>query len=208
MTQKRAIQIRAADDLDTLLKKVRRCRVCESLPLGPNPILQAGADARILIVGQAPGRLAHERGLPFDDPSGNRLRNWLGVDAQSFYDPADFALLPMGFCFPGSGAGGDLPPQPECAETWRAALLDRLPNIRLTLVIGQYAHDWHLGESRGRTLSETVRNWQAFWPDVLPMPHPSPRNNRWLKQNSFFEADVVPVLRTRVQELLAGALHE
>lgn len=196
------IRVRAADDLTQVLRKVRRCTLCEALPLGPNPILQASASARILIAGQAPGRRAHERGLPFDDPSGTRLRDWLGVDREQFYDPELFAIIPMGFCFPGTGSAGDLPPRPECAPAWRAPLLERLPHIALTLVIGQFAHRWHLGDACGASLSETVRNWEAFWPRVLPMPHPSPRNNRWLKQNPFFAEDVLPVLRARVRELI------
>lgn len=196
------IRVRSSTKLDGLLRKVRRCDICSELPLGPNPILQASSEARILIAGQAPGRRAHERGLPFDDPSGDRLRDWLGVDRDAFYDAQRFAMLPMGFCFPGTGTGGDLPPRPVCAETWRAHLLQRLPNIALTLVIGQYAHSWHLGDQQGKRLSDTVRNWQAFWPELLPMPHPSPRNNRWLRQNPFFEAEVIPQLRARVKELL------
>jgi len=196
------IRVRASEDLPTLLRRVRRCTICPSLPLGPKPILQAGAQSKILIVGQAPGRITHGKGLPFDDVSGDRLRDWLGVDRETFYDAKHFAMLPMGFCYPGTGKGGDLPPRPECAENWRQPLLDRLPGIRLTLVIGQYAHTWHLGNRCGRTLSDTVADWQSFWPDTLPMPHPSPRNNRWLRQNAFFEADVIPLLRARVRELL------
>jgi uracil-DNA glycosylase len=197
------IRVRASEDLPTLVRRVRRCTICPALPLGPKPILQAGDRSKILVVGQAPGRITHAKGLPFDDVSGDRLRDWLGVDRETFYDAEHFAMLPMGFCYPGTGKGGDLPPRPECAENWRRPLLDRLSGIRLTLVIGQYAHAWHLGERCGRTLSATVADWQSFWPDTLPMPHPSPRNNRWLRQNAFFEADVVPVLRTRVRELLS-----
>lgn len=196
------VRVRASEDLPTLMRRVRRCTICQALPLGPNPILQADARARILVVGQAPGRITHGKGLPFDDVSGERLRDWLGVDRDAFYDPTLFAMLPMGFCFPGTGKGGDLPPRPECAENWRQPLLDRLPDIRLTLVIGRYAHDWHLGERCGRTLGETVANWRSFWPELLPMPHPSPRNNRWLRLNPFFETEVVPELRVRVGELV------
>ena len=198
-----AIRVPATDSLAALVNRVRRCRVCEGLPLGPKPILQAGESARILVVGQAPGRITHGRGLPFDDVSGERLRDWLGVDRDTFYDSNLFAMLPMGFCYPGKGKGGDLPPRPECAANWRKPLLDRLPNIELTLVIGQYAQAWHLGEQCGRTLKETVANWEAFWPSILPMPHPSPRNNRWLRDNAFFEADVVPALQRRVRSLIA-----
>lgn len=198
------IRIRSTEDLPALSRRVQDCRLCADLPLGPRPIFQAGRSARILIAGQAPGRITHQKGLPFDDVSGDRLRDWLGVDRETFYNPDLFAMLPMGFCFPGTGKGGDLPPRPECAATWRQPLLDRLPAIELTLVIGQYAQNWHLGDDCGRTLSETVQNWQAFWPDILPMPHPSPRNNRWLRNNPFFESDVLPALKDRIQVLIAA----
>ncbi|MCJ9430168.1 uracil-DNA glycosylase family protein [Kordiimonas marina] len=187
-----------------LLARVRTCHACAGLPLGPKPILQADSHAKILIAGQAPGKRAHERGLPFDDPSGDRLRSWLGVSRDAFYDPHKFAILPMGFCFPGTGKGGDLPPRPECAPLWRQTLLDAMPQIRLTLVIGAYAQAWHLGAQRGRTLTETVGDWRAFWPDVIPLPHPSPRNQRWFKANPFFAADLVPVLQARVLELTSN----
>jgi uracil-DNA glycosylase len=159
--------------------------------------------ARILIAGQAPGRRAHERGVPFDDPSGERLRDWLGVDKATFYDASRIAILPMGFCFPGTGKGGDLPPRAECAPAWRKRLLKSLPNIELTLVIGRYAHQWHLGERQSATLTETVADWRAFWPAFLPLPHPSPRNVRWIRQNAWFEKEVLPVLVRRVEELLS-----
>lgn len=199
------VRVPASEDLSTLLERVRACTICDGLPLGPHPLLQAAPTARILVVGQAPGRKTHAKGRPFDDVSGTRLRAWLGVDEATFYDPNLFAMLPMGFCFPGTGRGGDLPPRPECAANWRRPLLERLPHVALTLVIGQYAQAWHLGERQGRSLKETVANWQSFWPTLLPMPHPSPRNNRWLRQNPFFEAEVVPMLQARVQALLGGA---
>lgn len=189
--------------LIALLREVRQCRICEDLPLGPRPVLQAGRSARILIASQAPGRRAHASGLPFDDASGDRLRDWLGVDRDTFYDPALFAIVPMGFCFPGTGRGGDLPPRPECAPAWRDAVLEKLPDLALTLAIGQYAIAWHLPEQRKVALTETVRQWRSHWPALLPMPHPSPRNNRWLKQNPFFEAEILPVLRARVAQLIA-----
>jgi len=188
--------------LDELLVQVRACTICSGLPLGPRPILQASASARILIVGQAPGSKTHAKGRPFDDASGRRLRQWLGVTEAQFYDPARFAILPMGFCYPGTTAGGDLPPRGECAPAWRRPLLQAMPAIELTLVLGQYALDWHVGDSRSKTLTETVRRWRQFWPELLPLPHPSPRNNRWFGANPWFEAEVIPVLRERVQNLL------
>lgn len=191
--------------LTTLLADVRACTLCaEHLPLGPRPVLQAHPAARILIAGQAPGRKVHQTGIPFDDPSGDRLRDWLGLSREAFYDAGQVAILPMGFCFPGTTKGGDLPPRPECAPAWRAALLSQLTNVRLTLVIGRYAQAYHLPEA-GSSVTEAVRNWRKHWPDVLPLPHPSPRNNRWLKRNPWFADEVVPRLRTRVAEILAPA---
>jgi uracil-DNA glycosylase len=187
--------------LSELLASMRACSACEGLPLGPRPIFQIDARAPILIVGQAPGRLTHAKGIPFDDPSGNRLRQWLGVTREDFYNPARFAILPMGLCFPGTGKGGDLPPRPECAPLWRTRVLDQLPNIQLTLVLGKFAHDWHIVEAKGRTVTETAANWRAFWPKLLPLPHPSPRNIGWFKVNPWFEAEVVPELRKRVWRL-------
>lgn len=191
-----------SDPLASLLEEVRACTICSGLPLGPKPLLQADSAAKILIVGQAPGSKTHLKGRPFDDISGKRLREWLGVTEAQFYDPRLFAIIPMGFCFPGTGKGGDMPPRPECAPAWRQPLLDALPNIELTLVLGQYALNWHLGERKSRTLTETVQRWQEFWPDHLPLPHPSPRNIRWFKANPWFEADVIPVLQERVRKLL------
>ncbi len=190
------------DRLARLLDEVRACTICSGLPLGPKPLVQADSAAKILLVGQAPGSKTHEKGRPFDDVSGKRLREWLGVTEEQFYDPRLFAIIPMGFCFPGTGKGGDMPPRPECAPAWRKPLLDALPNIKLTLVLGQYAMNWHLGDRKSRTLTETVKRWQEFWPDYLPLPHPSPRNIRWFKANPWFEADVIPVLRKRVSALI------
>lgn len=188
--------------LDTLLPKVRACTLCaDHLPLGPRPVLQAHAAARILIAGQAPGRKVHETGIPFNDPSGDRLRDWLGVSRETFYDPTRIAILPMGFCYPGSGKSGDLPPRPECAPAWRESLLAGLENLQLMLVIGQYAQAWHLPDEKG-SLTEIVENWRHHWPDVVPLPHPSPRNNRWLKRNPWFEETLLPALRERVAEIL------
>ena len=190
--------------LPLLLKEVRSCTICaDHLPEGPRPVLQVDAKARILVVGQAPGRKVHASGVPFDDASGERLRAWMGVDRETFYDAKVVGILPMGFCYPGTGRSGDLPPRRECAPQWRAPLLAAMPNIELTLVIGQYAMDWHLPNVATRNLTETVRDWRKHWPTVLPLPHPSPRNNIWLKANPWFEAEVVPVLRERVDKLLA-----
>jgi uracil-DNA glycosylase len=158
--------------------------------------------ARILIAGQAPGRKVHETGVPFNDASGERLRAWLGLSRQVFYDAKQVAILPMGFCFPGTGRSGDLPPRPECAPTWRTALLSRLKNLELTLVIGQYAQAYHLPDEAG-SVTAAVQAWRKNWPHIVPMPHPSPRNNLWLRRNPWFERDLIPALRTRVTEVLA-----
>jgi len=187
---------------EKLLKDVKSCTICKDLPLGPQPLLQVHPDAFILIAGQAPGRKTHEIGIPFDDASGKRLRDWLGIDRKTFYSPQKIAILPMGFCFPGTGKGGDLPPRAECAPAWRDQLTSHLPNIRLTLVIGQYALDHYLGSRRKKNLTETVRAWQEYLPDVLPLPHPSPRNNIWLRKNPWFETDVLPFLQKIVRENL------
>lgn len=184
------------------LQQIRSCTLCAGLPLGPQPILQASSKSRILIAGQAPGRITHAKGRPFDDVSGDRLRSWLGVDKATFYDPDFFALIPMGFCYPGTGKGGDLPPRPECAPAWRQPLLDGMPDIQLTLLLGQYALRWHLGDQNGTTLTATVANWQNYWPKLMPLPHPSPRNARWLKQNPQVEMEMLPSLLKRVKELL------
>lgn len=190
-------------DLDALLAQIRACTACAPhLAHGVRPVVQAGAGAPILIAGQAPGRKVHMSGLPFDDPSGDRLRRWLDVDREAFYDSRKFAIVPMGFCYPGTGKGGDLPPRPECAPLWQDKLQAALPAIRLRLVIGQYALKWHLGDTRRRTLTETVKEWRQHWPDILPMPHPSPRNQLWLKKNPWFEAEIIPELQQRVAALL------
>ena len=188
--------------LAPLLARIRSCTACAGLPLGPNPILQAGEGARILIVGQAPGRITHAKGRPFDDPSGNRLRDWLGVDRDTFYHPARFNIIPMGFCFPGTGQGGDLPPRPECAPLWRKPLMEALPEIEMTILLGQYAQDWHLGKAKG-LLSARVENWRDTFPRLVPLPHPSPRNMAWFKARPWFEAEVIPALRAEVARLLA-----
>jgi uracil-DNA glycosylase len=186
-----------------LIKLVRDCTLCiPHLPLGARPVFQVHPKARILIAGQAPGRKVHETGIPFNDPSGQRLREWMGIGAEIFYNPEIISILPMGFCYPGSGKSGDLPPRPECANQWRTQLLALMPDIQLTLVIGQYAQQWHLGESKKSNLTKTVEAWKEYWPDVLPLPHPSPRNNLWLKKNPWFENEVTPVLKQKIDQII------
>lgn len=189
--------------LASLLREVRSCDMCAAhLPLGPRPVIQVHRAARILIAAQAPGRKVHETGVAFNDASGERLRAWLGMSRDVFYDAKQVAILPMGFCFPGTGRFGDLPPRAECAPAWRTVLLSRLKNLELTLVIGQYAQAYHL-PTAGGSLTEVVQAWRKLWPQTVPLPHPSPRNNRWLKRNPWFEKELVPVLQSRVSEILA-----
>ncbi|MEM7428661.1 MAG: uracil-DNA glycosylase family protein [Pseudomonadota bacterium] len=198
--------------LDTLLSDIRACRVCVEAPRGvplphePRPVLQVSPTARILLVGQAPGTRVHASGRPFTDPSGDRLRAWMGVTEEEFYDEARIAIVPMGFCFPGLDAkGGDLPPRKECAPAWRPQVMEHMDKVGLILVIGQYAQAWHLGKARKKSLTDTVRAWKEYAgmsPQVLTLPHPSWRNNRWLKKNPWFEAEVVPHLQTQVKHLL------
>ena len=190
-------------ELQTLLFEIRACDICAAhLPLGPRPILQAHRSAPILIAGQAPGRRVHLSGVPFQDASGDRLRDWMGISDEVFYDPRKIAILPMGFCFPGSGSSGDNPPRPECAPAWREQVLAQLPQVRLVLVLGGYAQTYHLGSPK-RSVTEAVAAWRDYWPDRLALPHPSPRNQGWFKRNSWFERDILPELRRRVAELVA-----
>lgn len=186
------------ESITSLITSVRACTLCaDDLAHGVRPVLQVHPKARILIAGQAPGSKVHATGVPFDDPSGNRLREWMGIDRDTFYDETQIAILPMGFCYPGKGKSGDLPPRSICAQTWRKRLLVKLPNIALTLVIGQYAQKWHL-PFQSKTLTETVRDWANYGDALMPLPHPSPRNNIWLKRNEWFEIEVVPALQHRV----------
>jgi len=185
-----------------LLKEVRDCNICTNyLPFSPRPILQLHTSARILIVGQAPGRKVHESGIPFADMSGDRLRQWLGISAEVFYDPHTIAILPMGLCFPGTGNTGDLPPRPECAPAWREKLMKPLKNLKLTLVIGKYAQAYYFPDSH-KSVTNTVQSWRKHWPDLVPLPHPSPRNNLWFRRNAWFEAELLPLLRNRIDEVL------
>jgi len=202
------------DSLEALLREIRACRLCREtphatpLPHEPRPVVVASRMARILIAGQAPGARVHASGLPFDDRSGDRLRDWLGVDPSQFYDPAKFAIVPMGFCFPGYDEhGSDLPPRRECAPAWRSRLMAQMPQIELVLTIGQYAQAWHLKNGRRKSVSETVRDWRAILdepgrPRVLPLPHPSWRNSGWIKRNPWFESELLPALKEEVRALL------
>ena len=191
------------NQLHNLLSDIRRCKLCEpELALGANPVVQANINAKILIAGQAPGTKVHKTGIPFNDASGDRLRQWLGVSKDQFYDSSLFAIVPMGFCYPGKGKSGDLPPRKECAITWRSQLLKALPNIELTLAIGQYAQQWHLPQTTAKNLTEAVKTWRNNWPHTIPLPHPSPRNNIWLAKNPWFEHEVIPILQKKVKELV------
>ena len=192
------------EGLSELLDQVRACGACaHKLQMGPRPVLQVSAQARILIAGQAPGRKVHQTGIPFNDPSGKTLRNWLGVDRTTFYDPKKIAILPMAFCYPGRGRSGDLPPSSECAPLWRERLLAQMPNLRLTIVIGRHAQLYHFGRDGNATLTETVRSFRDYLPNVFPLPHPSPRNGPWLKSHPWFDQDVIPSLRDVVANTLA-----
>ncbi len=190
-------------ELQTLLQEIRSCKICEpNLPEGANPVVRAESSATILIAGQAPGIRVHRSSIPFNDPSGDRLRLWMGIDRETFYDASCIAIVPMGFCFPGSAGRGDLPPRKECVKAWHQRLLSLLPNIRLTLAIGIYAQSYYLGTMRKPTLTETVKSWKEYAPAIMPLPHPSPRNNLWLKKNPWFETEVLPVLTNRIADSL------
>ena len=200
--------------LEGLLEEVRACTLCADLPLGPRPVLRAAAPARLMIIGQAPGTKVHETGVPWDDPSGRRLREWMAIDDETFYDPGRVAIVPMGFCYPGRlERGGDKPPRPECAPTWHQRIRTELPNIELTLLVGSYAQKYYLGPGAvgsgsspvpaQKTMTKTVEQWRDYLPDILPTPHPSWRTTAWLRKNPWFEAEVLPELRRRVQTLTA-----
>lgn len=196
--------------LADLVARIRVCRICRDAPLArplphePRPVVVASSTARVLIAGQAPGLRVHETGIPFNDRSGDRLRDWLGVSRAAFYDPDNFAIVPMGFCFPGYDAtGSDLPPRRECAPAWRAALIAAMPQVELVLTVGLYAQAWHLGGAHAGSATRTVAGWRSILeapglPRHLPLPHPSWRNTGWLKRNPWFEAELLPVLRHEI----------
>ncbi|MCU7808957.1 MAG: uracil-DNA glycosylase family protein [Candidatus Thiodiazotropha sp. (ex Semelilucina semeliformis)] len=189
-------------EFESLLRDVRKCTICEKyLPNGARPVLQINPGARILIAGQAPGIKVHNSGVPFDDASGDRLREWMGVTPEVFYDPHQIAILPMGFCYPGKGKSGDLAPRPECEAKWRKQLLDELTNVEMVLVLGKYAQAYHFG-SASSSLTELVKSWQDYWPHRVPLPHPSPRNNLWLRKNAWFEQELLPPLRLKISDIL------
>ena len=189
--------------LDDLLTAARACTLCaDALPLGPRPVLSAAHDASVLLVGHAPGTRVHASGIPWDDASGERLRSWLDVDRDAFYDPHRFAIVPTGLCYPGRGRGGDLPPRPECAPRWQPPIRAALPHVKLTLLIGAHAQNYYLGKTRG-TLSERVEAWAEHLPEFFPLPHPSPRNRRWLAQRPWFDDKVIPALRAAVAAALS-----
>jgi len=186
-----------------LLKDIRACEVCKAhLPLGPRPIVAANPNARIVIIGQAPGTKVHKTGVPWDDPSGRQLRIWLGVSDEEFYNESIFAIIPMGFCYPGKGKSGDLPPRTECAPLWHEPMLDKMPKLELVILIGMYAQKYYLRNEAKNTLTETVAAYETYLPTYLPLPHPSPRNRFWLTKNPWFEEKLVPELQQRLAKIL------
>lgn len=190
-------------EFENHIHQIKECKICEKhLPLGANPVFSVHHKSKILIIGQAPGTRVHATGIPWNDPSGDNLRNWLAMEKEVFYDQEVVGIMPMGFCYPGRGKGGDLPPRPECAPQWHTSLLDWMPNIQLTLLIGAYAQKYYLGTSRKKTLTETVKSFKAYSPDFFPLVHPSPRNRLWMRNNPWFLSEVVPQLRARVWEIL------
>lgn len=189
--------------MKNLLKDIRQCTICEAhLPLGPRPIVSAHKDSKIVIIGQAPGLKVHTTGIPWDNPSGKQLRKWLDVTDELFYDETKIALVPMGFCYPGKGKSGDLPPRPECAPQWHQKLLDQMPNLQLVILIGMYSQKYYLKEKAKRTLTETVAEYKTYLPNYFPLPHPSPRNRFWLTKNPWFEKEVIPELQEKVSQIL------
>jgi len=189
--------------MDKLLTEIRSCTTCKVfLPNKPKPIVQASSQSKIVIIGQAPGQKVQDSGIPWDDLSGNELRRWLGVSKEQFYNPQLFALMPMGFCYPGKGTSSDLPPRPECAPLWHNKLLAEMKNVKLILLIGQYAQKLYLADNFKTTVTEHVRNYESFLPKYLPLVHPSPRNKIWQKKNPWFEQQLIPVLKKKIMQVL------
>jgi uracil-DNA glycosylase len=189
--------------MEKLLAEIRKCSVCKSyLPNKPRPIIQASSKSKILIIGQAPGQKVQDSGIPWDDKSGDELRRWLNVTKEQFYDTSLFALMPMGFCYPGKGTSGDLPPRPECAPLWHGDVLSQLKNIKLTILIGQYSQKYYLGKDFNPSITENIKNYKKFMPTYLPLVHPSPRNRIWQMKNPWFEKEVIPVLREKVGKII------
>ncbi|MCK0158176.1 uracil-DNA glycosylase family protein [Cellulophaga sp. F20128] len=189
--------------MEELLNTIKKCTFCAyKLPLGPRPIVSAAVSSKIIIIGQAPGSIVHKTGIPWDDKSGKNLRNWMGITVADFYDPSKVALLPMGFCYPGKGKSGDLPPTTECAPLWHKQLLDKIENKQLILLVGKYAQDYYLKNSAKRTLTETVKNYTEYLPEYFVLPHPSPRNNIWQAKNEWFKEEVIPTLHQNVKSIL------
>jgi uracil-DNA glycosylase len=186
-----------------LLDQIRKCTECKRhLPHGPNPIVSASSKSKIIIIGQAPGRIVHSTSVPWNDKSGDNLREWLGIDKETFYDPHKIALMPMGFCYPGTGKTGDLPPRPECAPLWHSKLLSSMREVKLMLLVGQYAQNYYLGERAKKSLTETVHHYKTYLPVYFPLPHPSPRNNIWQSKNKWFGRNVLPDLKSMVNTIL------
>lgn len=192
------------ESLEDLLERVRACDICRAhLPLGPRPVVRISRTARVLIIGQAPGTKVHETGIPWNDPSGERLREWLALDKEAFYDTSRIAIMPTGFCYPGRDPkGGDLPPRPECAPAWHAPLRAQMTRIELTLLVGMHAQAYCLGDRRKKTMTETVRAWRDYGPDIIPTPHPSWRTTGWARKNPWFELELVPEIRRRICRLI------
>jgi uracil-DNA glycosylase len=186
-----------------LLHNIKQCTICKDhLPLGPRPVVSAQPNSKIVIIGQAPGTKVHASGIPWDDASGKQLRNWLGVSSETFYNPNNFAIIPMGFCYPGKGKSGDLPPRPECARQWHQTLFNEMKDVELVLLIGMYAQNYYLGNAAKKTLTETVKNYNEYLTKYLPLPHPSPRNRFWLTKNPWFEFDVLPELKEQIKHII------
>jgi len=190
--------------MKALLSSISKCDTCAAkLALGPRPIVSASANSKIVIIGQAPGSIVHKSGIPWDDKSGQNLRDWMGIDNDDFYNPNIVALIPMGFCYPGKGKSGDLPPTKECAPLWHQKLLNKINNVELVLLIGGYAQQYYLGDKLKRTLTETVKNYTEYLPDYFVLPHPSPRNNIWQAKNDWFKKEVIPELKSSVQSIIS-----